>query len=91
MYKKSAEDVTVDFLRELWEYTKQELRLQLCDNFMAKYSIKVVLTVSAVWTPETANLTRELAIRAGIQAEQLNLVQEPEAAAVAVAEVSSGS
>jgi hypothetical protein len=89
-YKKSAEDVTVDFLREIWAYTKQELRLVLGENFMAQYSIKVVLTVPAVWTPETANLTRELAVKAGIQAEQLNLVQEPEAAAIAVAEVSSG-
>ena len=82
-YGKTAEEVTADYLRRIWGYTRRQLRQILGDNFMTDYSVRVVLTVPAVWTPSSIKLARRLASRAGLP-KNIELVQEPEAAAAAV-------
>jgi len=82
-YGKTAEDVTADYLREIWNYTRRQLGQILGENFMTDYSVRVVLTIPAVWTPSSIKLARRLAHRAGFP-EHIELVPEPEAAAVAV-------
>lgn len=87
-YKKTAFQVSVDYLRELWRYALDQIRRTLGDGFEDDYSIQAVLTVPALWTPTTAHLTGKLAKEAGLPENTL-LLPEPEAAAVTILKVSS--
>jgi hypothetical protein len=82
-YGKTAEGVMTDYLRKIWNHTRQQLRQILGDSFMIDYSVRVVLAIPALWTPSSIRLARTLVHRAGLP-EDVELVKEPEAAAVAV-------
>ena len=83
-YHKSADDITADYLQCIWAYTKEQLKRNI-PNFQNEFAVRVILTIPAVWTPDTTKRVKELAIRAGLPVD-IVLLPEPEAAAVAVLE-----
>jgi len=85
---KNAQDITVDYLRSIWKYTAEQLKLNLGANFQEEYTVRVVLTIPAVWTPSTLKMVKALAIRAGLP-NDTDLLPEPEAAAVASLKVAA--
>lgn len=52
------------------------------DNFRDSYKLKVVMSVPAMWTPVAKERTLQAARQAGLGTD-INLVTEPEAAALA--------
>ena len=84
-YHKSAYEVSRDYLRKLWGHTKQHLERKLGEFFLDLYEVLVVLTVPAVWTPDSTKTAERLARDAGFPGT-IHLLQEPEAAAIAVLE-----
>ncbi|ORY19539.1 hypothetical protein BCR34DRAFT_609684 [Clohesyomyces aquaticus] len=81
---KSAQEVAADYLRLLWDYAKEEIRKGTgMDDWQEVYSLKVVVTVPAVWSPRAKERTKEAAKSAGLP-DDLTLVVEPEAAALTV-------
>lgn len=78
---KSAEDVVSDFLKCFWEHTLKTLQRK--HEELTQYTLQVVLTVPAVWSPSAKDKTLKAAIKAGMP-EDLQLVTEPETAALAV-------
>ena len=81
-YHKSAYQVSVDYLRKLWGHTKRHLANRLGERFSDRYKVLVVLTVPAIWTPESIKMAERLAREAGFPGI-IHLLQEPEAAAIA--------
>jgi len=82
---KSAEDIATDYLTCLWEYTIDHLKREKGNNFRELYTLKVVLTVPAVWSPLAKDKTLRAAKRAGMPVGN-QLVTEPEAVALALLE-----
>lgn len=80
---KSAEDITVDFLRLIWQYTKDDIRKLRGDDWADMYKLRAVLTVPAIWSPNAQDKTLSIARRAGLP-DGVSLVSEPEAAALAI-------
>jgi len=79
---KTAEDIVSDFLKLVWDHTLATLR-RLHEE-LELYTWQVVLTVPAVWSPAAKEKTLRAAIKAGMPAANIQLVPEPEAAALAV-------
>jgi molecular chaperone DnaK (HSP70) len=82
-YNKTAEDVTVDYLRCIWRHTEKQLLKQLGSKLFVEFSIKVIFTIPAIWEPHSRNKVKALAFKAGLPTD-IDFVQEPEAAAVEV-------
>jgi hypothetical protein len=82
-FKKTPEDVVADYLHCLWTYTIDHLKRRRDQNVLDNYSIRIVLTVPAVWSAVAKDKTLLAAKRAGLP-EGIELVPEPEAAALAV-------
>lgn len=80
---KTAQDVAADYLRLLWQYTEEDIRKHTQTDWKEIYSVKVIITVPAMWSPPAREQTRKAALAAGIT-EQVTIVTEPEAAALAV-------
>jgi len=80
---KSAEDIVTDYLTCLWKYTIDHLKRKKGNDFRELYTLKVVLTVPAVWSPLAKDKTLRAAKRAGMPVGS-QLVTEPEAAALAL-------
>ena len=78
---KSAQDVVADYLRLLWEYTLDDIR-KLHPDYEDIFDLRVILTVPAIWSPAAKDKTLKAARSAGIT-EEVKLVTEPEAAALA--------
>ena len=81
-YNKSAYQVSVDYLGKLWGHTKQHLEKRLGEEFSDRYKVVVILTVPAIWSPESIKMAERLAYEAGFPGT-IHLLQEPEAAAIA--------
>jgi hypothetical protein len=79
----TAEDVAADYLRLIWQYTKDDIQKVRGDDWASIYTIKAVLTVPAIWSPGAKDKTLKIARKAGLP-ENVSLVTEPEAAALAV-------
>ncbi|RSL54238.1 hypothetical protein CEP54_009995 [Fusarium duplospermum] len=80
---KTAEEVIGDYLGQIWEYTKEDIRKRVGDNDWQKnFELHVVLTVPAMWSHVAKDRTLKAARRAGLP-EDIHLVTEPEAAALA--------
>lgn len=79
---KTADDVVADFLGELWQYAKEDIRKRMVAPVAWEDSIQVVLTVPAVWSGAAKERTLKAAQRAGIGGP-ISLLSEPEAAALA--------
>ncbi|KAG9206733.1 hypothetical protein G6514_000018 [Epicoccum nigrum] len=80
---KEPEDVAADYLRLIWEYTKEDIRKVRGDDWADIYTTRAVLTVPAIWSPSAKDKTMKIARKAGLP-ENVSLVSEPEAAALAV-------
>jgi hypothetical protein len=78
---KNAVTVVADYLRLLWTYTMEDIQRRHAD-FREIYALKVIITVPAMWTPAAKEKTLEAAKAAGLS-DNITLVTEPEAAALA--------
>lgn len=78
---KTAEQVVADYLKCIWDHTLATLRRK--HEEVSLYTMKVVLTVPAVWSPAAKDKTLQAARKAGLPVD-IMLVTEPEAAALAV-------
>lgn len=78
---KTAQEVVADYLKLLWEYTIDDIRKHY-PNYKDIYSLRVVLTVPAIWSPAAKDKTLDAAKLAGMPGK-IELVTEPEAAALA--------
>ena len=87
-YGKNAKDITVDYLRCIWKYTAEQLKPNLGANFQEEYTIRVVLTIPALWTLSTIKMVKALAIRAGLPTDT-DFLLESEAVAVASLKVAA--
>ncbi|KAI9043281.1 Hsp70 family protein [Aspergillus affinis] len=79
---KDAVQVTADYLECLIKHSK---KIMMKDRLMpdeANMNLRFVLTVPAVWSDKAKDATMRAAIQAGISAEDLSLISEPEAAAL---------
>ncbi|KAH6895964.1 hypothetical protein B0T10DRAFT_545558 [Thelonectria olida] len=80
---KTAEEVVRDYLREIWRYTKEDIRKRVGDNdWENNFSIHIVFTVPAMWSHLAKDKTLKVARAAGLPGN-IKLVTEPEAAALA--------
>ncbi|PSN58712.1 actin-like ATPase domain-containing protein [Corynespora cassiicola Philippines] len=80
---KSAEDVATDYFRCIWQYTKEAIEEKKGTSWESTYTLKLVITVPAIWSQIAKEATLNAARRAGLPTDIL-LVTEPEAAALAV-------
>ena len=80
---KTAEDVAADYLRLIWQYTKNDIQKLKGAEWERDYAVRVVLTVPAIWSPKAKDTTLRVAKAAGLPSA-VQLVSEPEAAALAV-------
>jgi hypothetical protein len=79
---KTAVDVVADYLRFLWAYTKDDIRRRQGDGYLSIYSLRIILTVPAIWSDAAKDKTLQAARQAGLPSN-ITLVTEPEAAALA--------
>lgn len=79
---KTPQEVAADYLRQIWDYTKEEIRKYQGQDFAVTYALRVILTVPAVWSHAAKENSRQAALAAGMP-EDIELVTEPEAAALA--------
>lgn len=88
---KTPIETVAKYLRQLWRHTLDELTKRFGDLVVRYTQFKVYLTVPAIWDEPARKLMRLAALKAGIcdsredaKATYLELVSEPEAAALAV-------
>jgi molecular chaperone DnaK (HSP70) len=80
---KTALDYCVDYLSCIHRFVKDEfLPRQFGAVFLRNQEISYVITVPAIWTDSAKELTRQAAVGAGIPDHKLDLITEPEAAAL---------
>ena len=80
--EKGAFDFTVDYLKELRTYILKNLEKRYTKRVLSTQEIKYVVTVPAIWTDKTRSLTKKAAVHAGFPEDDLDIVTEPEAAAL---------
>ena len=87
---KDVVEVVADYLRQLWNLILQDMEMEYgAMAVVNQYPFRVVLTVPAIWTASANEKMKLAAQQAGITAYRqagqttLNLVPEPEAAALA--------
>ena len=78
---KTAQEVVADYLRLLWQYTLDDIR-KFHPKFESIFTLRVILTVPAIWSPAAKEKTQQAAHLAGMP-DRIKLVTEPEAAALA--------
>lgn len=86
-YKKKPLDVTADYLRLLWAHAMGNIQESVDPVLWENIKMKIVLTVPAIWDHKAQDLTRQAAKMAGMldrKGSTLELIAEPEAAALAV-------
>ena len=86
-YNKSPLDVAADYLRKLWEHATENIKQKIDPYLWENVKFKIVLTVPAMWDHRAQELTKKAAEMAGMLVRKgttLELIGEPEAAALAV-------
>lgn len=78
---KTAQAVVADYLKLLWDYTLDDIK-KFHPSYQDIFALRVVLTVPAIWSPAAKDKTLQAARIAGMP-EDIQLVTEPEAAALA--------
>jgi molecular chaperone DnaK (HSP70) len=87
---KTALDFCADYLGCVHKYVKEVfLPRQFGAVFLRNQEVSYVITVPAIWTDSAKELTRQAAVRAGIPDHKLDLITEPEAAALYCATLGS--
>jgi molecular chaperone DnaK (HSP70) len=87
--RKEPVDVASDYLRCLWAHATEVIQRTIGKQLWENISIKIVLTLPAIWDHKAQELTRKAAGMAGLPARTgttLELIGEPESAALAVFE-----
>jgi hypothetical protein len=80
---KTALDFAVDYLTCVHKYVMEVFFPQKFGSvFLRNQQISYVITVPAIWKDSAKALTRQAAVRAGIPDAKLELITEPEAAAL---------
>jgi hypothetical protein len=80
---KEAVDYAADYLTQVRTHIMDTfLPNQFGDVFLRNQQISYVITVPAIWSDKAKHLTSQAASRAGISEENLQLITEPEAAAL---------
>ncbi|RMY09904.1 hypothetical protein D0868_03980 [Hortaea werneckii] len=79
--EKNVSSAVADYLRALFDHTKEMLQRQYGELFVSTISFRVVLTVPAVWSDAAKDATLKAAKTAGM-GENIITISEPEAAAV---------
>jgi hypothetical protein len=83
MPHKKAVDYASDYLTRIVDHVLHEsLPRQFGASFLENQQISYVVTVPAIWSDKAKDLTRQAAVRAGIDQSKLMLITEPEAAAL---------
>ena len=83
MPQKKAVDYASDYLTRIVDHVLHEsLPRQFGASFLENQQISYVVTVPAIWSDKAKDLTRQAAVRAGIDQSKLMLITEPEAAAL---------
>jgi hypothetical protein len=86
---KTAVDFAADYLKCVHKYvTDIAFPRQFGETFLRGQQISYVITVPAIWKDSAKSLTRQAAERAGIPSRKLELITEPEAAALYCATIS---
>ncbi|KAI0517987.1 hypothetical protein F5B22DRAFT_654313 [Xylaria bambusicola] len=79
----TADQVVRDYLKELWAYTRENIRRrQEDDDWESTFHCRVILTVPAMWSHQARERTLKAAKDAGFP-DDIQMVTEPEAAALA--------
>lgn len=84
---KTATDVAGDYLREIYKWTKRYIEKRIGPEVTAVTPFEFWLTVPAIWTDKAKAATEEAARAAGFasrEGDEIYIISEPEAAAVAV-------
>lgn len=80
---KRPVDITADFLTCVMRYVHDAcFPFQFGADFLRNQQLAYIITVPAIWSDLAKDLTRQAAARAGIPEDKLDLVTEPEAAAL---------
>jgi hypothetical protein len=82
---KSAQEVTADYLKELYTHLMDTLNLKFGKELLEMTAIKFWFTMPAVWSDEAQHKTLEAARNAGIgtrEKDEICMIREPEAAAL---------
>lgn len=85
-YGKTAQDVTSDYLKELYACTMAKLDQTFGRELMAITKIKFWFTMPAIWSDEAQARTRQAAVTAKFgtrPGDEICMIKEPEAAALA--------
>lgn len=86
---KKAVDFAADYISCIYKYLHEEaLPRQFGAGYLDGLQIAYVITVPAIWKDSAKYLTRQAAERAGIPHSKLELITEPEAAALYCATIS---
>ncbi|KAI9741418.1 MAG: hypothetical protein M1818_004224 [Claussenomyces sp. TS43310] len=86
-YDKKPLDVSADYLRLLWAHSIEHIQEEVDPVLRDNIKLRIVLTVPAIWDHKAQDLTRRAAEMAGMldrEDSTLELIAEPEAAALAV-------
>ncbi|KAK3997750.1 hypothetical protein QBC44DRAFT_228707 [Cladorrhinum sp. PSN332] len=79
---KSPVDMVSDYLTKVREAAWQEMEKTYGVQMFASMRRELVVTVPAVWSERAKDLTLKAVQRAGFKCSQINMVTEPEAAAI---------
>ncbi|CAD6584316.1 MAG: hypothetical protein ASARMPREDX12_001622 [Alectoria sarmentosa] len=83
LYDYDAEQSVIDYLTALREHTERYLKDKLSSAALWSMAIDYIITTPAVWSDAAQAKTRACAEAAGMgKSESLNIVSEPEAAAI---------
>ena len=78
-----AVDHAGNYLTRIVEYiTKEEFPKRFGPKFLKNQKISYIITVPAIWSDKAKEQTKQAAITAGIEENDLELITEPEAAAL---------
>ena len=80
---KTVGDVATDYIRKIWNYTKEDIQKTLGDTWESLHTLRLVVTLPANWPLEVNDIILDAACKAGNQ-YMVQILTEPKAAALAV-------
>ncbi|KAE8140866.1 hypothetical protein BDV38DRAFT_279842 [Aspergillus pseudotamarii] len=79
---RDAKAVCTDYLKAIYRTALEQMNNRWIPDFIKKAPKKFILTVPAIWTDSAKNATKQCARRAFGQQAKIELIAEPQAAAV---------
>jgi molecular chaperone DnaK (HSP70) len=78
-----AKKLVIDYLTALKQNFEQVMKRRIRSSILDDTPIEYIITVPAIWTDKSKNLTRECAVRAGMGSKhEIQIIKEPEAAGI---------